>query len=71
MSLSPICAVYPRRMRVLIILACHHVLVESGLHGLGSCATLVVPELGGKASKISLAQVIEGLDSIHPHPRPR
>jgi hypothetical protein len=32
----------------MIILACQHVLVESGMHGLGSYASPVVPERGGK-----------------------
>jgi hypothetical protein len=35
----------------LIGLVGEHALVESGMPGLGSCATLVVPELGGKGRR--------------------
>jgi hypothetical protein len=46
--------------------------VESDLPDLFSCATPVVPELGGESQvKILLAQVVDGPDSILAHPRPR
>jgi hypothetical protein len=60
MSLSPRCAARSRRLRVLIILAGQRVWVLSGMHGLGSCATPGVLELGGKASETPLAHVVVG-----------
>jgi hypothetical protein len=47
MSLSPRCAPRSRRSRALIILAGEIVMVELSLLDLGSCATPVVPEIGG------------------------
>ena len=49
MSLSPRCAARSRRSRALVIRASKHVLVESGMPYLGSCAIPAVPELEGKA----------------------
>jgi hypothetical protein len=44
-----------RRSRALIILACQLVLVESGMHDLGSCATPVVPEpMNGGKGRVNL-----------------
>jgi hypothetical protein len=51
MSLSPRCAARSRRSRAVIILVGQHVLAESGLPDLGSCATLVVPEMGGEGKR--------------------
>jgi hypothetical protein len=48
MSLSPRCAARSRRSRALISLNGHHVLVESCVHDLGSCATPIVLERGGE-----------------------
>jgi hypothetical protein len=60
----------PADRGAVIILAGRHVLVESGLHDLGSCATSVVPEMGGgRRAKIPLSKVVVGPDSIHTLPR--
>jgi hypothetical protein len=50
---------------------CQPALVESGMRDLCSFATPVVPELGGKARKKTLTQVIDGPEWIHALPRPR
>jgi hypothetical protein len=72
MSLSLRCAARSRRSRSVINLVSNNVLVEPGIHDLGSFATLVVPELGEEGMrKYPIAQVVEGLYSIHAHPRPR
>jgi hypothetical protein len=42
----------------------------TGLLDLCSCATPVVPELGGKACGNSLAQVVDGPVPVHALPRP-
>jgi hypothetical protein len=56
----------------LISKAGQHELVEANLPNLGSCATPVVPELGGKGRrKTPLAQVVVGPVSIRAQPRPR
>jgi hypothetical protein len=51
MSVSPRCAARSRRSRAFISLASQHVLVESSMHDLGSCAAPVVPDLGGKCRR--------------------
>jgi hypothetical protein len=55
----------------MIILAGQHVLVESCVFGLGSCATPVVLERGVKDMRTPLAHVVVGPDSIRALPRPR
>jgi hypothetical protein len=49
MSLFPRCAAHSRSSRALIILACQPAVVKLGMPDLGSCATPVVPKVGGKA----------------------
>jgi hypothetical protein len=72
-SLSPRCAARSRRSRALISLTGQHAVVESGLPNLGSCADVRLRSCRswcGKACEKTLAHVVEGLDSIHAHPKP-
>jgi hypothetical protein len=56
----------------LITKAGQHELVETSLPDLGSCATPVVPEMGGKGRrKTPFAEVVVGPVSIRAQPRPR
>jgi hypothetical protein len=71
MSLSPRCVARSHRSRALIILVGKLVMVKLGLLDVGSSAILVVPKMGGKGMRNPLAKVVEALDSVHSHPRPR
>jgi hypothetical protein len=64
---SPRCAV---RSRALISQVGEHALVATGLPDLCSCATPVVPELGGRADEKTRRTGVDGLVPIHlPLPR--
>jgi hypothetical protein len=51
MSISPRCAARSRRSRALVILDGMPMMVDLGMPNLGSCATLVVPELMGRGGE--------------------
>jgi hypothetical protein len=67
-AISPRCVTRSCCSMALIILVDQHAHVEGGLPNLCACATTpVVPEMGGKVCKTTLAKVVGGPDSIHVH----
>jgi hypothetical protein len=56
----------PAHARALISPTYEHALAKSGIRDLYSCATPVVPELGGEGKPKPLAQIVNGPVSIIP-----